>query len=160
MPVKSIAEAFAHYAEKLKEGKEGTVLKRLDMVWKDHTSPGQIKFKLTAPCELKVVGKTKGKGKNASTFGALMCESSCGLLKVNVGSGLKDFHRHEEWDDAIITVKFNGINLSNNLNKKAHSLFLPVFVERRTDKSEADDLVRIQDQMQAAIDSICNAGAL
>jgi len=153
--VRSMKEALAHYREKLAEDKEGTIIKRPDMIWRDHTSKGQVKFKLTAPCELRVVGLTPGKGKNAKFFGALECESSCGLLKVNVGSGLTDKQRQEEdWLDAIITVKFNEIMYSDDLSKKAHSLFLPIFEERRLDKTEPDSFERIEAQMKAAVEAV------
>lgn len=155
--VHSLKEAYAHYKAKLLEGKEGTIVKRPTMPWRDGTSKEQIKLKLEAPCELRVVGVVPGSGKNASTFGSLLCHSACGQLVVAVGTGIDDKLRKEihdnldDWIGAIITAKANGIMYSSDADKKPHSLFLPVFVERRLDKDEADDLSRIEAQFENAV---------
>lgn len=158
--VHSLKEAFEHYREILAAGGEGTIVKKMSLVWFDGTSKEQIKLKITAPCEVRVTGFTVGKGKNAKTFGSLMCESADGLMKVRVGTGLTDAMRkainanREDWMSAIITMEFNDIMYSDDLAKKTHSLFLPVFVERRLDKSEADDFPRIVEQFQEALRTV------
>lgn len=155
--VKSLKEAYAHYRELLLEGKEGTIIKKPTMIWRDGTSKDQIKLKLEAPCELVVIGLTQGAGKNEATFGALLCRSACGQLEVAVGTGFDDASRkmihdqRDQWIGAIVTVKANGIMYSSDPGKKPHSLFLPVFVEGRDDKMEADDLARIEEQFDNAV---------
>lgn len=156
--VKSLAEAYRHYSALLKEGKEGTIIKTKEAIWKDGTSKEQIKLKLEAPCELEVVGFNDGNGKNAELFGSLICRSSDGLLEVNV-SGFSDALRliihndREDWMGAIITVMSNSIMEISPSNKLC-SLFLPRFVERRRDKDVADDLPRIREQFAAAIRAV------
>lgn len=153
--VYSLAEAWVHYREMLKAGKEGTVFKKWNAIWKDGTSTEQGKLKLTAPFELKVTGFNEGTGKFAGALGSLICESSCGELEVNI-SGRGDAMRAAVWADrqgwlgAIITGQGNMIMEPSEEGKK-HSIFLPIFVERRTDRTEADSLARIKEQFEAAI---------
>lgn len=157
--VNSMEEAKAHYVEMLNEGKEGTVLSEPHAPWIDSTSKFKIKFKLTAPCELRVKSYRPGNGKNAELFGALVCESEDGLLEVGV-SGFTDAKRKEifdnfetDWKDSIITVESNMI-LEPSREGKKWSLFLPRFSEQRLDKSSADTLEKIKEQFEAAISSI------
>lgn len=157
--VRSLKEAYAHYALALSRGEEGTILKKPTLDWKDGTSKDQIKLKLEVPVELEVEGFEEGKegSKTEATFGSLRCKSSCGLLKVNVGSGFTDALREEinndreGWTGAIITAKANSIMYSDDLSKKAHSLFLPIFLDRRHDKTEADSFERIVEQFDNAV---------
>lgn len=158
--VKGMKEAMAHYKEYLDQGKEGTVLKKMRAVWKDGTSKEQVKLKLEADCELKIVGFRPGEPgkKTEATFGALICQSACGQLEVGV-SGMKDEVRqeiHENRDiylDTIITVKSNMI-MEPSASNPLYSLFLPRFVEIREDKSEADTLERIREQFENAVNKV------
>lgn len=158
--VKSLKEAYQHYAEKLKEGKEGTVIKHPEAIWRDGTSKEQIKLKLEAEVELRIVGFEEGKegAKTAKTFGSLQLASFDGKLRVNC-SGFTDALRQEihdnreTWINGIVTVRSNGIMFSVNPDEP-HSLFLPRFVERRYDKDVADTFERIKEQFEAAIDLI------
>ena len=158
--VYSLKEAWAHYAEMLKAGYEGTVFKAPHGTWKDGTSKHQGKLKLSAPCELKVVGYNEGTGKNAGSLGSIQCESACGKLHVDV-NGRSDEMRADWWSKreallgSVITVTANSIMAPQDEND-VHSLFLPVFVELRTDKDSADTLEQVKDQFQAAIDSVSN----
>lgn len=162
--VRSLKEAYAHYKEVLLQGKEGTIIKRREMIWKDTGSSGnkdQIKLKLEAECELEIVGFVPGDptGKHAKTFGSLLCRSACGMLEVAV-AGLKDalrleIHKNREfWLGKIITVRSNCIMYSDDLAKKAHSLFLPRYVDERPDKSVADDFARIEWQFENAVEAV------
>lgn len=153
----SLKDAYGHYRDLLKKGKEGTIIKNPHAIWRDGTSKEQVKLKLEFEMELEVVDFEPGNGKNAETFGALACKSSCGQLRVSV-SGFTDAKRreiHEDregWTGAIITVRANAIMKPSESNE-LHSLFLPRFVERRLDKSVADDLTRIEAQQQAAMEA-------
>jgi DNA ligase-1 len=154
--VRSKAEAMAHYRELLKAGKEGTILKSPDAIWEDKTSKDQVKLKLEVPVELKVVGFNEGTGKYQGTLGSLLCQSACGVLEVNV-NGRTDTMRDEWWSaremrrGSIVTVKANGI-IESESKPGMKSLFLPVFVEERTDKMVADTLEQIQEQFEAAVE--------
>jgi DNA ligase-1 len=146
----SFDECVDHFKEMLDSGQEGTVVKNINGVWKNGTSSDQIKLKIEFECELKVVGMVEGTGKNKGKLGALACESEDGILKVNVGIGFSDEQREQEYEEgSIITAKSNAV-----LEKGTPCLFLPRFIEVRTDKTEADTFKRIKEQQQAYIDAI------
>ena len=150
--VHNMEEAMAHYREALSRGLEGTIIKNPSMIWKDGTSKEQVKMKVEFEVDLRVTGYVEGKGKAAGTLGALECESACGQLKVQVGSGFTDAMRADIWgrkDLNIITVKANSIMPPTS--KATSSLFLPIFVEERLDKHEADTLERIQAQYESTV---------
>jgi DNA ligase-1 len=153
--VHSLAEAYAHSADMMAAGKEGTIIKHRNATWKDGTSREQVKLKLEVDVDLKVVGFEAGKGKNESTFGSIITRTSDDLLEVCV-SGFTDKQRkeiHEKREEilgSIMTVKANAV-MKPSSEGKLHSLFLPRFVEFRTDKTEADSLQRVIDQFEAAV---------
>ena len=157
--VKTLEKAYEHFFEMLKEGKEGTVIKKPTMIWKDGTSKEQVKMKLEADCELEILAINEGKigSKNEGRAGALHCQSSCGNLVVDVA--VKNEKMRDEIDKApndwvgrIVTVRSNQILKPSASNDK-HSLFLPRLVEDtyRADKSEADSLERITAQFNNVI---------
>lgn len=159
--VHSMDEARAHYKEMLAAGFEGTIIKDADAIWEDTTSKSQVKFKLDVDVDLVIVGFTEGNGKNAASFGAIRCQSSDGLLEVDV-SGFKDkpqkgvltrkeiSDRRDEFIGTIMTVKANDLMPPTKSNP-LWSLFLPRFCEFRADKSVADDLQRVQEQFDNAV---------
>lgn len=159
--VHNMEEALVHYREMLAEGLEGTILKDGNGEWKDGTSKFQAKLKLEIDVDLVIVGFNAGNGKNESTFGSIITQTSDGLLEVNV-SGFKDIKqpgiltRAEIWDikdkllGTIMTVKGNSITPPTGNNTK-YSLFLPRFCEFRTDKTVADTMARVQEQFDNAV---------
>jgi DNA ligase-1 len=159
--VYSLDEALEHYRYALERGFEGTIIKNPLGVWKNTTSKDQVKMKLEISVDLVITGFIPGKGKNESTFGSITCESSDGLLSVNV-SGFKEkkargvLTREEIWDKrdslmgSVITVRANTIMPPTKSNSN-YSLFLPRFVEFRFDKSEADSLKMVQEQFDNAV---------
>jgi len=156
--VKSLEAAYAHYGELLAQGKEGTVLKRGKAIWRDGTSKDQIKLKLEFVVDLKVVAIVPGKanGKNAGRPGSLACETSEGLLRVDVtvkNEKLRDEIEANpaDWIGKIIKVCANGIMKPSDSNT-LYSLFLPRMVEAcyRLDKFEPDSLERVFEQEAAA----------
>lgn len=146
----SMEEARSHYTEMTECGKEGTILKDPRSIWKDGTSKDCVKFKIEAEVDLLVTGVNEGNGKNADTFGSLVCQSSDGLVEVAV-SGFTDADRVriagelDQWiGKQIITVRANNLMpIPQNGGKR--SLFLPRFVEERLDKTEADSLDKIEE---------------
>ena len=148
-------QAAEHFLEVTRRGGEGTIVKHPETHWKDGDSKTQVKMKIVFDCDLVVTGFNAGNGKNESTFGSMICESSDGKLVVGV-SGFTDSRRKEIWEEKdkwvgkIVTVS------SNNVMKPAkdgdpYSLFLPRFVEERLDKSCADSLERILAQFEAVV---------
>lgn len=157
--VRSMAEAFTHYRELLKAGKEGTVIKHPKAIWRDGTSKEQIKLKLEVDVDLKVVAIVEGNenGRNAGRPGSLKCQTSCGQLVVDVAvknEAMRDSveANPDNWIDKVIAVRANMI-LEPSESNELNSLFLPRMIEAnyRNDKSEADSLQRVRDQFASAI---------
>jgi ATP-dependent DNA ligase len=121
------------------------MLKSRQHIWENKRSKHLIKFKAELDCDLKVVGYQEGTGKYQGQMGALICESEDGQLQVNVGSGFNDEDRKkltkEVVEGKIITVKYNARIQSKNGDE---SLFLPIFVEVREDKDQADHIKDIK----------------
>ena len=73
-------------------------------------------------------------------MGALECQNKDGSIVVSVGTGFVDEHRDKFTKSysvgKIISVQYNAVIDRKSDNIK--SLFLPVFVEFRPDKEEAD----------------------
>jgi ATP-dependent DNA ligase len=127
-------------------GQEGIILKTRDGIWEDKRAKHQIKFKGELECDLICVGWEEGTGKNKGKLGALVLQSSDGKVNVSVGTGLTDEMRSEltftKVKGKIVTVKYNARISSKN--KGEDSLFLPVFLEVREDKTTADSSKRIK----------------
>jgi len=138
--VQTLEEAQEIFQGYLAEGYEGIILKDGNGAWEDKRAKHQIKFKGELECDLKIVAVEEGTGKYAGMLGAIVCESGDGVVKVNVGSGFNDTHRKtlKEKDllGKIVAVKYNA-RIKNKQGDE--SLFLPIFVEVRDDKDEADN---------------------
>lgn len=138
--VNNLEEAHILYQDYLTAGQEGGILKSFEGPWEDKRSHNQIKFKAEKETDLLCVGFEKGTGKNAYRLGALVLESSDKVIKVSVGSGFTDLDRdtftEENTVGKIITVKYN--TRIKDAKTEQESLFLPIFIELRLDKSEAD----------------------
>lgn len=138
--VNSIDEIKEHFQSYLDQGLEGTIVKPKNMIWENKRSKSQIKFKGELECDLEVVGWEEGTGKYAGRLGALVLSSSDGVIKVNVGTGFTDADRDRITLDScigsVVAIKYNARITDKKTGN--HSLFLPVFIEQRTDKTVAD----------------------
>lgn len=145
--VHSIDEAYDDFKVKLSQGKEGVVLKSKHSYWKNTRLTDCVKLKEIRDCDLKVIGFVDGTGKYDGKMGALTCQSSDGKLLVNVGTGFSDEERETITEEnivgKIVTVQYNM--LIEDKKTKVKSLFLPRFVEIRSDKVEADSLEKIKE---------------
>lgn len=143
--VQNLEEANEKFEEYLRLGYEGIILKDGSAAWEDKRAKHQIKFKGELECDLKIVGVQEGTGKYEGMLGAILCESSDGIVKVSVGSGFNDSHRknlsNENLIDKIVAVKYNS-RIKNKFGEE--SLFLPIFVELREDKDVADSAAQIK----------------
>jgi hypothetical protein len=143
--VNTIDEANEIFNKYLSEGLEGIILKDGSGPWEDKRAKHQIKFKGELECDLKIVSVEPGTGKYEGMLGAIVCESADGIVKVNVGSGFNDDHRKtlKEKDllGKIVAVKYNA-RIKNKLGDE--SLFLPIFIEVREDKTDADSSKEIK----------------
>lgn len=140
--VGSVAEAQKIFEEYLAQGQEGIILKDLRGIWEDKRVKTQVKFKAELECDLRIVGIQPGTGKYEGKVGAYICESADRVINVVVGSGLSDEMR-EVFDvvGKIAAVKYNA-RIKNKQGEE--SLFLPILLEVREDKTEPDDSSRIK----------------
>ena len=137
--VKTLDEAQNIFQMYLEKGEEGIILKDLNAYWEPKRVKTQIKFKGELECDLKCVGWEYGTGKNADRLGNLILESADGLIRTSVGTGFSDDDRDNITKNVIgkiVAVKYNA--RIQDKNGGPESLFLPVFLEIREDKTEAD----------------------
>ena len=136
--VYSMKEAQAIADEFISEGGEGAVVKKLDAIWQDGTSKDMVKIKAVLDADLLCVDVEEGSGKYKGKVGALVLETSCGRLRVKVGTGLNDLDRAKPFDfyiGKVIEIQYNEFIKSKS--KTTDSLFLPRFIEVREDKNTA-----------------------
>jgi ATP-dependent DNA ligase len=138
--VSNIDEARDIFEQYLQAGQEGIILKTNDGIWENKRSKSLIKFKGELECDLLCVGWEEGTGKNVGRLGALVLESSCGKVRVNVGTGFSDADRVAFTSGnsvgRVVAVKYNA--RITDKSSTTDSLFLPVFIEFRDDKDIAD----------------------
>ena len=140
--IANLEEAQELFKEQLAKGEEGIILKNNDHPWEDKRSKQCVKMKEVIEMDLKITGFAEGTGKASGMTGAIQVENDDGSIKSNVGTGLDDatridiWARQEELIGTIVTVKCNGVISRKGADSK--SLFLPVFVELRLDKTESD----------------------
>jgi ATP-dependent DNA ligase len=143
--VNDAEEANELFAQYYASGEEGIILKNVEGIWENKRSKHQIKYKGELECDLVVTGTEEGKGKYQGKIGAFIAESSDGLVRVSVGSGLTDDIRNTLTNDEVIgkviAVKYNA-RIKNKSGE--NSLFLPIFLELREDKTEADHSDKIK----------------
>lgn len=158
----SKAEAFEHYREILKAGKEGTILKHPDMIWRDGDSKDSVKLKLEVDVDLVIKAVVPGKAgkKTEGRAGSLTCESKCGLLRVDVTIKNEKLRARVDQNpgdfiERILAVRANSI-MAPSKSSALYSLFLPRMVEAdyRDDKTIGDDLQSIKDQFEAAVEAV------
>lgn len=136
--VSGVTEAMKVFQEYFDAGQEGIILKDLTGIWEDKRARHQIKFKGELECDLRIVGYAFGTGKYVGKIGAIQCESEDGIIKVDVGSGFNDEQREinpEELFGKIVAIKYNA-RIKNR--QGGESLFLPILLEIREDKTVAD----------------------
>jgi DNA ligase-1 len=140
--IANLEEAQELFKEQLAKGEEGIILKNNDHPWEDKRSKQCVKMKEVIEMDLKITGFAEGTGKASGMTGAIQVENKDGSIKTSVGTGLDDATRKDIWTrqeeliGTIVTVKCNGVISRKGADSK--SLFLPVFVELRLDKTESD----------------------
>lgn len=138
--VANMEEAQTIFKDLLAKGQEGIILKNNNHPWVDKRSKECVKMKAELEADLTITGFAEGQGKNAGMCGAIQCKGNIDgqEIIVDVGTGLNDADRIDIWSrqealiGTIVEVKFNEV-IKAKTDKPA-SLFLPVFVELRTDK--------------------------
>jgi ATP-dependent DNA ligase len=154
LTTKNFDDVTAFYDLNRTNGEEGIIIKDYTKPYEAKRVKHQIKMKAEESADLIVVGIEEGTGKHKDKLGALVCETADGLLRVNVGTGFSDAQRIALWDinkldepfvssvNKIVEVKYNEVIQSRGKDHK--SLFLPVFVEFRTDKNVANTLEELK----------------
>jgi ATP-dependent DNA ligase len=146
LPTSTVAnaeEAQEFFLECRAAGEEGAMIKNMKAVWEPKRSKNIGKMKAYEEADLKIVGIEEGTGKNTGKLGAYVCETSDGLLRVNVGTGLSDIDRDNALAiGSIITVGYNEIITSKGKDKAA--LFLPRFICARFDKDVANAFAELK----------------
>lgn len=144
--VEILADVEKLFEEALARGEEGVIAKNLKGKWEPKRSKNLCKFKAEETADLVVVDWEPGQGKYEGQLGALVCETSDGKVRVNVGSGFSDEQRRTITKDGsvdrIVEVVYNA-----KITKKdggADSLYLPRFVGFRVDKNQADSSEEIK----------------
>lgn len=141
--VYSLSEADEEFKATLERGLEGIILKNPNAPWEDKRSQHFVKMKAEKFCELEVVDVVSGSGKYIGLIGALLCKTSDGTLTVNVGSGFSDAER--SWGNFkvgdIISVKYNEVIKDRD---GSVSLFLPIYLGKRIDKSVANTFEELE----------------
>lgn len=149
----TLEEVIDHFKENRSLGMEGTIVKNQDLIWKSGTSKHQLKLKVSAVGDLKIVGYKMGEGKWSEHVGSLLCQSSCGNVEVSVNCKTDAFRNKatkniDKWieEGAVVAVVYNDI-ITNELKPELYSLYLPRMEsdDIRSDKKEADDLSRLQE---------------
>lgn len=152
--VTSLESAFEIYSSYVEQGYEGVIIKTKDFLWSSSTSKECLKLKLAVEIDLIWYDSVEGNGKAAGMLGAMCLKSSCGKLVVDCGTGFTNEQRKQLWNDrealhgSVVTVTANDVLTKEGSNTL--SLFLPVFVEVRKDKAQADDVERIHAMFNAA----------
>lgn len=134
-------EAFEVFQNYVKDGFEGAIVKNMQEKCKDVGKPSwNIKLKRKEPADLKVVGWYKGEvgTKYENFLGGFNCESSCGIIKVNVGSGYSDEERFTLPDNIPEVIEVEYDSVTEDKKTKQKSLFLPIYKRPRYDKVESD----------------------
>lgn len=165
--VNNLDEAKAIYKNYVEQGLEGIILKNTFAVWENKRSKHLVKFKEEITVDLRIVG-VQEHSKNPNKLGAVFLESEDKLIRVKCGSGFTDtneikvegvwkyipysdrdeLNREMLWanqDDLIGTIaeiKCNGFITAEN-RKDYVSLFLPVMLKLRYDKSTANTLMDV-----------------
>jgi hypothetical protein len=119
------------------DGYEGAVVKKLHMLFENKDSKDMVKLKEVLDADLLCVGVTEGKGRHTGKIGALVLQTTCGRLEVEVGTGLSDKDRAKdpsEYAGKVIEITYN--KFSKSKGKDTASLFLPVYKAFRWDKTK------------------------
>lgn len=146
--VNSKEEVLIQYQKNLDMGLEGCILKNQDAVWSSKRSNDYLKLKNESTADLLCVGFEYGAERTQfeGMLGSLICETSDGLLRVNVGSGFKylkgERDNPNQYVGKIIEVKYNEVISSKNSQFK--SLFLPIYSQVRVDKDIANTLEELE----------------
>jgi len=141
---KTKEELMPIYDQIVANGGEGVIMKDPNHVYECKRSKSWIKFKEVEDCDLEVTGWYPGEGKREGFIGGFNCKDASGEYQVKVGSGFTEADlislskNPDSLIGRIVTLQYNVPIEDKNGSK---SLFLPRFIEVRSDKTEPENLV-------------------
>ena len=144
----SLETVIKRNAEFVSNGGEGIIVNDANSIFdlKKIKSRGRIKDVFQG--DLKIVGYTTHKRHPETMIGSLICETACGKLRINVGTGFSEqqridfFNNKESYLDDIAVINYNKVITKATTEKgnHSHTLFLSVFSKISSDKLIADNL--------------------
>jgi DNA ligase-1 len=144
--VDSMEETQKIYGLIVSMGGEGVILKPADHVYECKRSRNWVKLKQIQDCDLEITGWFPGEGKREGFIGGFICKDASGTLEVRIGSGFtdKDLQELSQNPDSLIG-RIAAIQYNEPITDKfgGRSLFLPRFIEIRSDKTVADDMTKM-----------------
>jgi len=154
--VPSFAQALRQCSLWMNDGYEGAILKDRDAIFRDGTSPQQLKLKLEIDADVRITGFKPGTvgTKREGKIGSIEFATDDGRVK-GFASGFSDAElddmdaRRDEILGRVMAVKFNDI--TQGRNNEHYALSHPRFVELRDDKDETDTLERIMESKDMAM---------
>jgi DNA ligase-1 len=141
---KTKEELMPIYEQIVANGGEGVIMKDPNHIYECKRSKSWIKFKEVEDCDLEVTGWYPGEGKREGFIGGFNCKDASGEYQVKVGSGFTEADlislskNPDSLIGRIVTLQYNVPIEDKNGSK---SLFLPRFIEVRSDKTEPENLV-------------------
>jgi DNA ligase-1 len=158
--VRTVAEAHSHFAEMVKRGEEGTVLKAPDGEWVDKKPVWQIKFKPEEFYDLKIVGFNYGKKgtKNEHRISSLLVTDANECVTARA-QGLKEGQmeditaNQDYYMGKVAIIKCNGLSSDRDGN---YSLMSPVYTGLHESKSEPNTFEECKEihEMNLGIDNL------
>ncbi len=143
--IDSPSEIAPIYKNIVDQGGEGVICKS-DSIYECKRSKSWVKFKEVNECDLLVTGWYPGEGKREGLIGGFILTDLSTTLNVKVGAGFTDADLKTLSEDPdshigkIVAVQYNVTITDKHGNR---SLFLPRFVDIRSDKNSADDLSQL-----------------
>lgn len=139
---KSKDELMPIYEQIVANGGEGVIMKDPKHLYECKRSKSWVKLKEVQDCDLIVTGWYAGEGKREGFIGGFILTDSSGKLQVKVGAGFTDEdlkNLSTNPDQHIGKIAAIQYNVPITDKEGNWSLFLPRFIEIRSDKDQADD---------------------